>query len=281
MRALPYVLVDVFTDRPLTGNPLAVFTDARDLDADTMQALARELNLSETTFVLPPEHGGTARVRIFTPRAEIPFAGHPTLGTALVLARTPSSDHVTLELEVGTVPVVLEHHDGAAARGWFTRPAPRPLPFDDTEALLEGLDIDHTASPVVVYDNGVRHAVVHLGTAAELAELRPDLHHLAAIPVDTIDVCVLEDGGATLRVFAPAHGIPEDPATGSAAAPVFCHLVEFAGHDPARVLAIRQGHALHRPSRIEVRRGSDGSAIEVGGSGVVVARGEFTLASGV
>lgn len=279
MRVLPYVLIDVFTDRPLTGNPLAVFTDAAGLGADTMLALARELNLSETTFVLPAESEGTARVRIFTPRAEIPFAGHPTLGTALVLAEARQAQAVTLELGVGHVPVALEWRAGQATSGWFSRPAPTPMPFAQTNELLAALGVEHTASPVVVYDNGVHHAVIHLATSAELGDLRPDLHRLARVPVDTVDVCAFDGGSAALRVFAPAHGIAEDPATGSAAAPVFCHLVEFAGLDPRVTLSIRQGEALHRPSRIEVRRASGGSQIEVGGSGVVVARGEFVLRS--
>lgn len=283
MPALRYVLVDVFTDCPLAGNPLAVFTDARGLTQATMQALARELNLSEATFVLPAESGGTARVRIFTPRAEIPFAGHPTLGTALVLGGPLQAQVLTLELGVGHVPVALEREAGSVVGGWFSRPAPAPVSFAQVGELLAALGVGKPASPVVVYDNGMRHAVVHLASQAELARLQPDLNALARLPVDTVDVFAFEQGGAALRVFAPSHGIPEDPATGSAAAPVLHHLIEHAGFDPRATLSIRQGANRKRPSRIEARR-SSGSAgasalIEVGGAGVVVARGEFRLPS--
>jgi trans-2,3-dihydro-3-hydroxyanthranilate isomerase len=278
---LRYVVVDVFTDRPLAGNPLAVFTDARGLSQDTMQALACELNLSETTFVLPAEAGGTARVRIFTPRAEIPFAGHPTLGTALVLGTPLEGRTLTLELPVGKVPVVLEREGARVVGGWFSRPAPPPLAFAQGEALLAALGLRQTASPLTVYDNGMRHALVHLATHAEVAELQPDLEAVSRVPVDTVDVVAWDGEEALLRVFAPAHGVYEDPATGSAAAPVFRHLVEHAGLDPRSTLPIRQGEHLRRPSLIDVRQSSDSTdaspQIEVGGRGVVVARGEFRL----
>ncbi len=281
MPTLRYVLVDVFTNRPLTGNPLAVFTDGRGLSQETMQALAREMNLSETTFVLPAESGGTARVRIFTPRAELPFAGHPTLGTALVLGGSLERETLTLELAVGHVPVVLEREGGRVAGGRFARPAPLSVAFAHADAVLSALGVQRTASPVVVYDNGVRHAVVHLATRAEVDELQPDLGAVARVPVDTVDVFAAEGMTAQLRVFAPAHGVFEDPATGSAAAPVLCHLLQHAGWDPAATLSITQGEQLKRPSLLEVRR-APGSAdgpplIEVGGCGVVVARGEFRL----
>ena len=121
-----YVVADVFTDRPLTGNPLAVFTDGRGLDDETMQRVARELNLSETVFVFPAEQGGTARIRIFTPLQELPFAGHPTLGTAFVLGLPLQRGVIELETGVGTVPVVLERDSrGGIAFGRMTQPVPR------------------------------------------------------------------------------------------------------------------------------------------------------------
>lgn len=283
MPTLRYVVVDVFTSHPLAGNPLAVFTDARGLAQDVMQALARELNLSETTFVLPAESGGTARVRIFTPRAEIPFAGHPTLGTALVLGEPVEAQMLTLELGVGHVPVVLERQADRVVGGWFTRPAPLPVAFAHTDALLGALGVQQTASPVVVYDNGMRHAAVHLASHAQVSSLRPDLSALSRVLIDTIDVFAFEGQEALLRVFAPSHGVYEDPATGSAAAPVFLHLVEHASFDPEATLSIRQGEHLTRPSLIQVRQSSSSAngskLIEVGGAGVIVARGEFSLPS--
>jgi trans-2,3-dihydro-3-hydroxyanthranilate isomerase len=282
MLTLRYVLVDVFTDRPLAGNSLAVFTDARGLTRDRMQALACELNLSETTFVLPAESGGTARVRIFTPRAELPFAGHPTLGTALVLGGPLEAPRLTLELGVGHVPVVLEREGARVIGGWFSRPSPPPVAPNCQDELLGALSLGQIASPIVVYDNGIRHAVVHVTSKAEVAGLKPDLNALGRVPVDTCDVFCADGHEALLRVFAPSHGISEDPATGSAAAPVFRHLVDHAGHDPSTMLSIRQGAHLGRPSRIDVRLSPSAGApplIEVGGAGVVVARGEFRLPS--
>ena len=284
MATLQYVLVDVFTDRPLAGNPLAVFTEAADLTPDTMQALARELNLSETTFVLPAESGGTARVRIFTPRAELPFAGHPTLGTGLVLGDRLETDHLTLELGVGHVPVALEREGGRAARGWFTRRAPVQVDFAEASQLLKALGVTQTATRVAVYDNGVRHALVHVTSQADVEGLRPDLNAVERIPVDTVDVFTSEETTATLRVFAPAHGIAEDAATGSAAAPVLCHLVQYAGFDPHATLSIRQGDGMQRPSRLQVRYASEtgdvSPLIDVGGAGVTVAEGAFRLPVG-
>jgi trans-2,3-dihydro-3-hydroxyanthranilate isomerase len=163
MLTLRYVLVDVFTDRPLAGNPC-------------------ELNLSETTFVLPAESGGTARVRIFTPRAEVPFAGHPTLGTALVLGGPLEACRLTLELGVGHVPIVLEREGARVIGGWFSRPPPPPVALDCHDELLGALGLGQTASPIVVYDNGVRHAVVHVAGEAQVAGLQPDLNALGRGP---------------------------------------------------------------------------------------------------
>ncbi len=281
MATLRYVLVDVFTAQPLTGNPLAVFLDPVGLTQKEMQALARELNLSETTFVLPPENGGTAKVRIFTPRAEIPFAGHPTLGTALVLGEQLEHRDLALELGVGHVAVCLEREAGRVVGGWFSRPAPKPVHFTAGAELLVALGLEQSVTPVVVYDNGMRHAVVHVATPPALDELRPNLNALAQLPIDTVDVFASNGISATLRVFAPAHGVPEDPATGSAAAPVLCHLVEHAGFSRQATLTIHQGACLARPSRIQVRHATDTSGtspmLEVGGRGVVVAEGVFRL----
>lgn len=287
MATLPYCIVDVFTDTPLAGNPLAVFTVALGLESATMQAIAREMNLSETTFVLPAQSGGDARVRIFTPRAEIPFAGHPTLGTAVVLAEARSDQtvqQIVLELPVGQVPVDFDAIEPPHARfGWFRRPTPRVLPFAQTHQLLKALGVSKTASPVGLYDNGMRHAVVQLDSPEALLALHPDLNALAHIEADTIDVFAMDHVEARLRVFAPAHGVSEDPATGSAAAPVREHLLTYSGFAPHATLSIRQGDHLFRPSRILVRGAQSTSSslamVEVGGSAVIVARGEFRLRS--
>src|SRR5262249_58717945 len=119
---LRYVVIDVFTDRPLVGNQLAVFTDGREVDDETMQALAREMNLSETVFVLPAEAGGHARIRVFTPASELPFAGHPTLGTAFVLSQPLQLVEIRLELPAGIVPVRLEREGARIGFRWMTLP---------------------------------------------------------------------------------------------------------------------------------------------------------------
>jgi trans-2,3-dihydro-3-hydroxyanthranilate isomerase len=282
-KTLRYVLCDVFTDRPLQGNALAVFTDARSLDAATMQALARELNLSETTFVLPAEKGGHARVRIFTPLRELPFAGHPTLGTAYVLAAPLQLLELRLELGVGIVPVRFELSGQTVSFGWMKQPPPEVIPFAAGPALLDALGVAGSTVPIVAYDNGVQHVFVGVESAAALAGLRPNLAALAALPVGGVAVFAPSAPGRAsrfdVRVFAPAEGIPEDPATGSAAGPLGLHLVRhgLARADEEFVLA--QGLEIGRPSSLHVRIGQHGAApeVEVGGRVVSVARGEFIL----
>src|SRR6266571_9276991 len=135
--SLRYVVADVFTDVPLAGNQLAVFTDGRGVDDETMQKLACEMSFSETVFVLPPEAGGHARIRIFTPAAELPFAGHPTLGTAFVLAAPLQLVEIRLETGVGVVPVALEREQDRIVFGRMEQPVPTWEPYADEAALLD------------------------------------------------------------------------------------------------------------------------------------------------
>ncbi len=276
-----FVLVDVFTDTPLAGNQLAVFTDARGLDAETMQAIAREMNLSETAFVLPAEQGGTARVRIFTPMVELPFAGHPTLGTAWVLAAPLQLAAVRLELGVGVVPVVLERDEsGRVVFGRMEQPVPSVAPYAESEGLLAALGVPSAELAVEVYDNGVRHVFAALATADDVAALAPDLAALGRHEVTGI-CCVARNGDVwKLRVFCPSAGIAEDPATGSAAGPLACHLCRHGLVPWGEEIVITQGVEIGRPSRLCAR--ADGrhdliERVEVGGSAVVVARGELRL----
>src|ERR671930_280780 len=141
MRNLRYVLADVFTDRPLAGNQLAVFTDGRDVDEETMQAIARELNLSETVFVLPTATGGHARIRIFTPVMELPFAGHPVLGSAFVLGGPLQLGEIRLETGAGIVPVSLEREGARIVFGRMSQPVPRWKPFERAEEVERLLGI--------------------------------------------------------------------------------------------------------------------------------------------
>ncbi|MDQ3379936.1 MAG: PhzF family phenazine biosynthesis protein [Actinomycetota bacterium] len=278
MPSLRYVVADVFTDRPLEGNQLAVFTDARGIDEETMQALALEIGFSETTFVLPPEHGGTVRIRIFTPKSELPFAGHPCLGTAWVLASSLQRGVVELETMSGIVPVELERDEsGKIVFGRMSQPLPSVEPYPNPEALLQALHVDGSQLPVERYDNGVRHTFVALGSRGEVAALRPDFSALAELEV--MVSCFAGSGAAwKTRVFAPSDGIPEDPATGSAAGPLVVHLCRHGLVEWGEWVEISQGVEIGRPSTLHARadaRDGELEQVSVGGHAVVVARGEF------
>src|SRR5438034_9449569 len=150
-----YVVVDVFTDEPLAGNQLAVFTDAREIPEAQLQRLAREMNLSETTFVYPPAADGHVRMRIFTPATELPFAGHPTLGTAFVLAAPLQLGEIKLETGMGVVPVRLEREGPRISFGWMSQPIPTVEPHEAADELLAALGVERSELPVELYDNGL------------------------------------------------------------------------------------------------------------------------------
>jgi trans-2,3-dihydro-3-hydroxyanthranilate isomerase len=272
-----YVFADVFTDVPLTGNQLAVFTDARGIDDETMQALAVEIGFSETVFVLPPENGGTARIRIFNPRAEMPFAGHPTLGTAFVLGAPLQLGVIALETGVGIVPVALERDEtGRIVFGRMAQPVPRIDPVEDAGSVLAALGVARSLLPVEVYDNGARHVVVTVAED-ELPGLRPDRDAIAELGVTGVN-CVAETAGGWRNRMFWANG--EDPATGSAAGPIACHLARHERIAWGEEIVIAQGVEMGRPSTLHARAdGGDGlvDAVEVGGAAVVVARGELRL----
>jgi trans-2,3-dihydro-3-hydroxyanthranilate isomerase len=281
VRTLRYVVADVFTDTPLAGNPVAVFTDARGLEADEMQSLARELNLSETVFVLPAEGGGHARIRIFTPGIEMRFAGHPTLGTAFVLAQPLQLVEIRLETQMGIVPVALEREGARIVFGRMEQPVPTREAFAEPEALLAALDVERSELPVELYDNGARHVYVALGSEEEVAALRPDLGALADLPAVLGTSCFAGSGDRwKTRMFAPGGGVPEDPATGSAAGPLAVHLARHGRIGFGDEIEISQGAEIGRPSTLYARADGTGEQIErveVGGSAVIVARGEFRV----
>ena len=276
-----YVVCDVFTDRPLAGNQLAVFTDARDLSEETLQPLARELNFSETVFVYPAEGDGHVRIRIFTPTVEVPFAGHPTLGTAFVLAGPMQLAVIRLETGVGVVPVRLEREGARIVFGWMSQPVPSVEPYPDERELLEGIGVERSELPVELYDNGLRHVYVCLPSTEAVAALRPDLARLADLPAVLGVNCLAGSGREwKTRMFAPGDGVPEDPATGSAAGPLAVHLVRHGRIRPGEEIEISQGAEIRWPSTLFARVEGTAGAIEsvdVGGSAVVVARGEFSL----
>lgn len=295
MPSYPFVTVDVFTDRRFGGNPLAVFTDARGLTAAEMQALAAEMNLSETTFVLPPDHSAhTARVRIFNRTAEMPFAGHPNVGTGCVLAEMGRDRGGVLLFEepAGLVEVRVER-DAAGALAGATIAAPQPLALGaelpvGLAAECAGLQPDDVlveAHAPLEASVGVPFVVAEVSAAAlsratptseafaRAAELYPALGEQLALYL-----YAREGERIRVRMFAPLSGTPEDPATGSAAATLAALLLSLDDGAEAR-FEIEQGIEIGRPSRLRAaaRRGSDGIRATVGGGCITVLRGEALL----
>jgi trans-2,3-dihydro-3-hydroxyanthranilate isomerase len=275
-----YVVCDVFTDTPLTGNQLAVFTDARELPEGRLQELAREMNFSETVFVYPSE-AAHARIRIFTPGVELPFAGHPTLGAAFVLAGPLQLDEIRLETGSGVVPIRLEREGARIVFGRMEQPLPTVEPFEDTARLFDALGVAGSELPVELYDNGMRNLYVTLGSKEEVAELKPNLQVLGDLG-EILGINTIAGSGSSWksRMFVPGGGIAEDPATGSAAGPLALHVARHGRIAFGDEIEITQGVEINRPSKLYAR--VEGNAdrverVEVGGSAVIVARGEFEL----
>ena len=295
-----YVVADVFTDRPFTGNPLAVFPEAQGLSAEQMQRIAAELNLSETAFVLPPETGGYARVRIFTPASELPFAGHPTVGTAMVLAKTGTIPAGLLDLVfeegAGPVPVSLEWSDGDPTLAWLTPPVlPRvdgepPAPEDIARAIsLDLPDLDLAPPGPAVLSAGNPFLVVPLRDAGALARARVDTVPWRSLMDGVVAsglymFCSVGPAGSRrlrARLFAPDQGIPEDPATGSAAAALPADLVRRHDHaDGLSRWTVEQGIEMGRPSELTIEvtvRSGAIEAVRVGGRAVIVSEGTMDV----
>jgi trans-2,3-dihydro-3-hydroxyanthranilate isomerase len=318
-RPYRYVTVDVFTDRQFGGNPLAVLLDARGLSDAEMLAVTREFNYAETTFVLPPERGGAARVRIFTPGGEVPFAGHPTVGTAHALFATGAlaaeGDEATIVLEegVGDVPVRVRLAGGAGALGeGFGAPepafaeltaaaAPTERDAPDAGVLAGALSLDPADllggdyAPRVA-SCGLPFTLVPVRTRAAVARarVRPELWERAyagpawgrgvseGAMVFTTDAA--EGFDVHARVFVPDLAVPEDPATGSAAAALGGFLARRAGRlDGTLTWTVAQGVELGRPSRLLVSvdlRGGAAAAVRVGGQAAAVCAGTLYLRAG-
>ena len=275
-----YVLVDVFTDTPFEGNQLAVFPDAVGLSPAQMQRLAREFNFSETLFVLPPEGEADARVRIFTPTLELPFAGHPVLGCAFVVGDELGRDTVRLETGVGVIPIDLERTDGRITFGRMQQRVPDWRPYERESELLAALGVDGSGLPVEAYPNGPLHVYVEFDSEKAIAGLKPDLPALADLGNVGANCFAGSGRSWKTRVFGPGGGFPEDPATGSAAGPLAIHLARHGRIAFGDEIEIRQGAEIGRPSILYSR--AEGSAnrverVEVGGSAVIVAQGEFRV----
>jgi trans-2,3-dihydro-3-hydroxyanthranilate isomerase len=276
---LEYVVADVFCDAPLRGNPVALFTDAASLDGDTMQALARELNLSETVFLVGDVPAGAdVRARIFTPGTELPFAGHPVLGTAVIVATRTGAETVRIATPSGIVPVAMVRGGERVIGGEMEQPLPTWSPAPDPGALLAALGVPDSLLPIEVYDNGPRHAYVMLADDDAVAAVTPDLGALAALGDLGVSAFCADGTRVHTRMFGPGLGVAEDPATGSAAGPLAVHLARHGVAAYGTVLTIAQGAEIHRPSTLTARADGQGETVTrvaVGGGAVIVAEGRY------
>jgi trans-2,3-dihydro-3-hydroxyanthranilate isomerase len=275
----PYFVCDVFTSIPLQGNQLAVFADGRPFGTEEMQRLAREMNFAETVFLFPPACGGDVSLRIFTPVAELPFAGHPVLGTAFVVGSALGADAVTLETGAGLVPIALARDGDRIVFGRMKQPIPAWEPFDRDRELLDVLGVASSQLPVEVYRNGPPHVYVSLVSEEAVAALKPDLAALADL--DIAANCFAGRGRRwKTRMFYPAGGVPEDPATGSAAGPLAVHLARHGQVAFGEEIEVRQGAEIGRPSVLYASaagRGDRIDSVEVGGMALIVAEGRFRI----
>lgn len=282
MTTRPYTIADVFTNRPLEGNPLAVFTDGEGIDGELMQRTARELNLSETVFVLRAHEGADARVRIFTPTSELPFAGHPVLGTAFVLGRDSNAPAIRLETGAGVIIVSLRRRGDEVVFGEMEQPIPVSEPPPNQAELVAALGLDRSELPIEAYRNGPVHVYVALPDPQAVRALRPNLSALADLGPQLGFSCFSRDGdGFKTRMFAPDLGVGEDPATGSAAGPLAVHLARHDWIGYGQGIEIHQGAEIGRPSVLYARVEGDDSHLNgvfVAGSAVIVAQGEYRLA---
>jgi trans-2,3-dihydro-3-hydroxyanthranilate isomerase len=303
MRRLQYFQLDVFTSRRFEGNQLAVFSDARELDADTMQTIAREMNFSESTFILPPERQDTdVRMRIFTPGVELPMAGHPTIGSTFALAHTgvikPQREHFVFGLGVGPTRVELTWDAGRLAFARMDQRLPdyRP-PVVSAEEVAQAVGVAHaaftnTGLPLEEISCGVPFMYLPLDTRAAVDAAAADMTALRRLrsafagPVG-VYLFTLEptEPGVTAysRMFAAGFGIAEDPATGGAGGPLGCYLVKhgLVAADAAQSIVSWQGVAMGRASRIHITITADNdrniTRVQVGGEAVLVAEGLLTV----
>jgi len=303
MRSYRYLHYDVFTDRLFGGNQLAVFLDGRSLSTETMQAIAKEMNFSETTFVLPPESGGTdVRMRIFTPGEELPTAGHPTVGTTFALARSgaiePGRQQFVFGCGIGPVPVTMTWNGGDLDFVWMTQSLPTfgaviPDPARTAAALsLSPAAVAATGQPVQVVSCGVPFLLVPLTTRSAVDSAVVNAGVLDALfrQVNTrahgLMVFSAQPGDARAtvysRMFAPEMGITEDPATGIATGPLGCYLVRHKIVRPERAGAMisLQGVKMGRPSHIHMSIGVDKgeiTSVRIGGESVLAGEGTLYL----
>lgn len=305
-RTLKFYQADVFTGQPFGGNPVAVFPDAQGLTDFELQQIAREMNLSETVFVFPPtDQAAVVRLRIFTPTQEIPFAGHPVLGTFYVLAQlgliaiTDGVTRVMQECNIGLFPVEIHAQEGQVTRVVMTQPKPLFLgSIEETEDLLHisktlGLpkyQIVDTKAPVMVVSTGLPVVIVPVRALTAVRSIEPDAAAIVEMcerfgtnGILVYTTMTVEDHATVhTRMFAPAIGILEDPATGSASGAMGAYLVHngLVEVGPLTEIIVEQGYEIGRPSRILVQVESDDDTIQtvkVGGQVVMVVEGVLSF----
>ena len=284
MERWTFRLVDVFTERPLAGNQLAVFEDSAGIPESLLQPLAQEIGYSETVFTYPGMEGADTRIRIFTPTSEVPFAGHPVLGTAIIVATELGVDRLVLATGRGPVPVRLERAPGRATRGAMEQPIPSVARYDKADELLSALGVNRSVLPVTIYDNGLQHVYVMLERPDDVAALKPDYSALSDLARSSgmslvgFNIFSGNDRVWKTRMFAPADDIAEDPATGSAAGPLALHLARHGRIPWDTEIRIAQGAEIGRPSELFARVSGDAdhvTRIEVSGYAVPVGGGWF------
>lgn len=305
-RTLKFYQADVFTDRPFGGNPVAVIPEASGLTDRELQQIAREMNLSETVFVFPSaDPSATAKLRIFTPTQEIPFAGHPVLGTFFVLAKfgrlslTGQVTRLQYECNLGVFAVEVQAREGEILRVVMSQPKPQFLgTIDDVKDLFEianalGLSksqITQTKFPVEVVSTGLPIVIVPVRTLTAVRSITPNVtalsdlcarHGANGLMVFTT-MTVEEPSAVHTRMFAPLIGVTEDPATGSASGALGAYLVQNGVVEvgPTTEVLAEQGYELERPSRILIQIESDDDAIQevkVGGQAVMILEGTLTF----
>lgn len=278
MRTLRYVFCDVFTDRPLEGTPLCVFTDARGLAPGTMQALAAEINLPETVFVSSPERGGHAHLRIFGPRRELASGGHSVLGTAFVLGGPLQSYDVQLETAAGLVRVRLEREAARISFGWMSQATPRSIAPPAPEAVLAALGIQLPVVAFEAFDEGVQRLCITLSSAELVRGLAPDFSALARATECSIGVYHAAAERCVARCFGPTPGANEEPPS-AAFAGIFALSLSRRGGLESGVLGIASSEHIRRPTTLYARIEASASepALEVGGTACIVGRGQFLI----
>ena len=284
MERWSFRIVDVFSERPLAGNQLAVFEDATSIPESLLQPVAQEIGYSETVFVYAGRNGADQQIRIFTPTSEIPFAGHPVLGTAVVIATNTGATRVVLETGRGLVPVRIDRTGGTASCGTMEQPIPSFKLYDKGDEFLRALNVDRSLLPVTMYDNGLTHVFAMLEKPEDVAAVRPDfsalsaLAHSSRLPLMGFNVFSGSGLAWKTRMFAPADDIAEDPATGSAAGPLALHLARHGRIPWDTEIRIAQGAEIGRPSELFARVSGNAdhvTRIEVGGYAVPVGGGWF------